>query len=101
MVQSNYVEFGVSMNPISLDSPGGISDVAGIKVGHYTDSRRPTGCTVILAESGAVAGVDVRGSAPGTRETDLLNHCPGRRERLWLGDSNRGHAVSGRAGNWV
>jgi L-aminopeptidase/D-esterase-like protein len=61
------------MNRISQDSPGGISDVAGIKVGHYTDSRRPTGCTVILAESGAVAGVDVRGSAPGTRETDLLN----------------------------
>jgi len=34
---------------------------------------RPTGCTVVLAEAGATAGVDVRGSAPGTRETDLLN----------------------------
>ncbi|MGH7620404.1 MAG: P1 family peptidase, partial [Gemmatimonadaceae bacterium] len=51
---------------------GFITDVAGIKVGHVTDARRPTGCTVILYESGAVAGVDVRGSAPGTRETDLL-----------------------------
>src|SRR5512144_1265786 len=52
---------------------GSITDVAGIKVGHYTDTRRPTGCTVILAEEGATAGVDVRGSAPGTRETDLRN----------------------------
>jgi L-aminopeptidase/D-esterase-like protein len=54
-------------------APGAITDVAGIEVGHYTDSRRPTGCTVILAREGAVAGVDVRGAAPGTRETDLLH----------------------------
>src|SRR5207249_1351873 len=53
-------------------SEGFITDVAGIKVGHFTEARRPTGCTVILYERGAVAGVDVRGSAPGTRETDLL-----------------------------
>lgn len=52
---------------------GAITDVAGIEVGHFTDSRRPTGCTVILAREGAVAGVDVRGAAPGTRETDLLH----------------------------
>jgi L-aminopeptidase/D-esterase-like protein len=52
---------------------GGLTDIPGIKVGHFTDSRRPTGCTVVLVEQGAVAGVDVRGSAPGTRETDLLN----------------------------
>jgi L-aminopeptidase/D-esterase-like protein len=52
---------------------GGLTDVPGIKVGHFTDTRRPTGCTVILTEEGAVGGVDVRGSAPGTRETDLLN----------------------------
>lgn len=51
---------------------GSITDVAGIEVGHDTDPRRPTGCTVILAKAGAVAGVDVRGAAPGTRETDLL-----------------------------
>jgi len=51
---------------------GFITDVDGIKVGHFTETRRPTGCTVILYERGAVAGVDVRGSAPGTRETDLL-----------------------------
>ncbi len=45
----------------------------GLLVGHYTLTQRPTGCTVVLAPKGAVAGVDVRGSAPGTRETDLLN----------------------------
>ena len=50
-----------------------LTAVTGIKVGHHTLSERPTGCTVILAEQGAVGGVDVRGSAPGTRETDLLN----------------------------
>lgn len=55
-------------------APGpGLTSVAGIKVGHYTLAERPTGCTVVLVEEGAVAGVDVRGSAPGTRETDLLN----------------------------
>lgn len=49
-----------------------ITDVKGIKVGHYTDREGITGCTVVLCEGGAVGGVDVRGSAPGTRETDLL-----------------------------
>ncbi|HVZ46229.1 MAG TPA: P1 family peptidase [Ramlibacter sp.] len=49
-----------------------ITDVGGIEVGHFTDARRPTGCTAILARGGAVGGVDVRGAAPGTRETDLL-----------------------------
>ncbi|HEV2687489.1 MAG TPA: P1 family peptidase [Bryobacteraceae bacterium] len=52
---------------------GSITDVQGIKVGHFTETRRPTGCTVLIFEKGATAGVDVRGSAPGTRETDLLN----------------------------
>lgn len=50
-----------------------ITDVGGIEVGHCTDSRRPTGCSVVIARAGAVAGVDVRGAAPGTRETDLLH----------------------------
>ncbi len=50
-----------------------IVDVGSVRVGHFTDSRRPTGCTVILFDRAAVAGVDVRGSAPGSRETDLLN----------------------------
>jgi L-aminopeptidase/D-esterase-like protein len=51
----------------------GLTDVAGVKVGHVTLDARPTGCTVVLTEGGAVGGVDVRGAAPGTRETDLLN----------------------------
>jgi L-aminopeptidase/D-esterase-like protein len=49
-----------------------IRDVPGIRVGHATDPVGLTGCTVLLADGGAVAGVDVRGFAPGTRETDLL-----------------------------
>ena len=49
-----------------------ITDVKGIKVGHYTDLEAATGCTVVLCEEGAIGGVDVRGAAPGTRETDLL-----------------------------
>src|SRR5438045_9794810 len=59
--------------PMTSASPKGLTDVPGVKVGHFTRTERPTGCTVILTEAGAVAGVDVRGSAPGTMETDLLN----------------------------
>ena len=51
---------------------GCITDINGVTAGHYTDSENKTGCTVIIIEGGAVCGVDVRGSAPGTRETDLL-----------------------------
>ncbi len=54
-------------------STAGLAAVAGLKVGHFAMEGRPTGCTVVLAEGGAVGGVDVRGAAPGTRETDLLN----------------------------
>ncbi len=50
-----------------------LTAVEGIKVGHFTLAERPTGCTVILAKDGTVGSVDVRGGAPGTRETDLLN----------------------------
>ena len=50
-----------------------ITDVEGIRVGHYTDREGITGCTVVLCEGGAVGGVDVRGSAPATRETDLMH----------------------------
>lgn len=49
-----------------------ITDVEGIEVGHYTDLDAATGCTVIVCRQGAVGGVDVRGSAPGTRETDAM-----------------------------
>lgn len=50
----------------------GITDIPGIRVGHQTNIDAATGCTVVLCEDGAVGSVDVRGSAPGTRETDLL-----------------------------
>jgi L-aminopeptidase/D-esterase-like protein len=49
-----------------------LTAVPGIKVGHATDPVGLTGCTVVLCEAGAVGGVDQRGGAPGTRETDLL-----------------------------
>lgn len=49
-----------------------ITDVSGILVGQASDHEALTGCTVILCGEGAVCGVEVRGSAPGTRETDLL-----------------------------
>jgi L-aminopeptidase/D-esterase-like protein len=49
-----------------------ITDIVGIRVGQATDAEGLTGCTIVLCEDGAVGGVDVRGAAPGTRETDLL-----------------------------
>lgn len=52
--------------------PGYITDINGIKVGQAQSEEGMTGCTAIICEKGATAGVDVRGSAPGTRETDLL-----------------------------
>jgi len=54
-------------------APWGITAVEGIELGHHTLSERPTGCTVVLARNGTVGGVDVRGSAPGTREIALLD----------------------------
>lgn len=50
-----------------------LTAVPGIKVGHFTLTERPTGCTVVLVEGNAVGGVSQRGGAPGTRETDLLD----------------------------
>lgn len=52
---------------------GSITDVAGITVGHYTDIENGTGCTVVLSEDPATAGIEVRGAAPGSRETELLH----------------------------
>ena len=49
-----------------------LTDVAGLSVGHFTHPARATGCSVVLCPEGAVAGVDVRGGAPGPRATDLL-----------------------------
>ena len=66
--------FGASVWSEPLPGPyNAITDVPGIEVGHYAEKPLLTGTTVILARQGAVGAVDVRGSAPGTRETDLLN----------------------------
>jgi len=72
MLPSSFTHPAAAPTASTLDGSGALTDVAGIEVGHFTDLRRPTGCTVVLARGGAVAGVDVRGAAPGTRETDLL-----------------------------
>lgn len=58
--------------PAGPDDAGSLCDVAGLKVGHFTHPSVPTGCSVVLCEAGATAGVDVRGAAPGTRDTELL-----------------------------
>src|SRR5258706_13158904 len=50
----------------------GLTDISGIRVGHASDYDALTGCTVILCESGAVGGVDIRGAATGTEEIDVL-----------------------------
>jgi L-aminopeptidase/D-esterase-like protein len=65
---------------------GSITDVAGIRVGHYTDTRRPTGCTVLILDPGTVAGYDVRGGAAGTRGTESLSliHPTGETQALFL-----------------
>jgi len=60
-------------HPLSGQTNNTLTAVGGLAVGHFTLSARPTGCTVVLVDPAAVASVDVRGSAPGTRETDLLN----------------------------
>lgn len=52
---------------------GSITDVSGVLVGHAHDEAAITGCTVVMTKAGVVCGVDVRGGAPGTRETDLLD----------------------------
>lgn len=65
--------FACSGGAFTAEPNQALTAVPGIKVGHHTLTERPTGCTAILTEAGAVAGVDVRGASPGTRETDLLD----------------------------
>ncbi len=82
---------------------GCITDIAGVAAGHYTDSENMTGCSVVLLERG-VCGVDVRGSAPGTRETDLLRpmNTVQRADALMLsGGSAFGLAAADGAMRWL
>jgi len=62
---------------IGMNYSGSITDVAGITVGHHTDLENGTGCTVLLSEQNAVAGLEVRGAAPGSRDTELLHPVAG------------------------
>jgi L-aminopeptidase/D-esterase-like protein len=71
---------------------GSITDVPGVRVGHFTDSRRPTGCTAILFDSEATAGVDYDGSAPDSylgvllqpvSPIETIHGCCLRAEGLW------------------
>jgi L-aminopeptidase/D-esterase-like protein len=68
----------------------GLTDVPGIKVGHISDRKAVTGCTAIIFENGAIAGVDVRGSATGTQELDTLNP-------LHVSDRIHGICLAGRS----
>lgn len=63
-------EVGPSQTPAGR--AGSLTDVPGLRVGHYTDRRRPTGCTAILFEQAAAAGIDFDGSAPGESQAVLL-----------------------------
>ena len=62
---------------IRMNYSGSITDVSGITVGHHTDLENGTGCTVLLSEHNAVAGLEVRGAAPGSRDTELLHPVAG------------------------
>jgi L-aminopeptidase/D-esterase-like protein len=81
-----------------------VTDVEGLMVGNYTDLEAMCGVTVVICPEGAVAGVDVRGSAPGTRETDLLQ--PGNlvekiQAVVLSGGSVYGLAASDGVVNWL
>jgi L-aminopeptidase/D-esterase-like protein len=58
---------------VEVGNYNGITDIEGLLVGHYTDKKAASGVSVVLCLQGATAAVDVRGAAPGTRETDLLD----------------------------
>ncbi len=84
--------------------PGSITDVVGVAVGHAAQAGRPTGCSVVLCPQGVVAGVAVRGGAPGTRETDLLrpeNTVPVVHAVLLTGGSAFGLDAAGGVMRWL
>ncbi len=80
-----------------------ITDVRGIRVGHWTDERARTGCTVVLVEGPATGGVDVRGGAPGTIGTDSLGplaRVQGPNAVLLTGGSSYGLAAAAGVMRW-
>ncbi len=84
---------------------GDITDVPGVQVGHWSDKDARTGCTVVLLpEAGAAISVDVRGAAPGTRETDLLapsNSVPVAHALVLTGGSAYGLAAADGVMRWL
>jgi L-aminopeptidase/D-esterase-like protein len=66
------VAHGQRSSQTPASGPGSLTDVPGIRVGHFTDTRRPTGCTAILFDTAAAAGVDYNGSAPGESQVVML-----------------------------
>jgi L-aminopeptidase/D-esterase-like protein len=81
-----------------------ITAVEGVSVGHWSDLDGATGCTVVLCPNGAAAGVDVRGGAPGTRNTDLLrqgNIVPQLHAVLLTGGSEFGQAAATGVVRWL
>ncbi len=84
--------------------PGGLTDIKGLIVGHDTDAEARTGCTVVVCPDGAVCAADVRGAAPGTRETDLLrgyNLVPRVHALLLTGGSAYGLGAAGGVMEWL
>src|SRR3954447_8310855 len=75
LLSSAAIASALAMAPAQRDAPANMTLTAidGIKVGHFTLAERPTGCTVVLVESGATGGVEVSGGAPAPRDTDLLS----------------------------
>jgi len=69
---ASWLAMAITAAPLA-QTRGGVTAVPGVRVGHHTLTERPTGCTVIVFDTAATGGVSVRGSAPGTRETDLLD----------------------------
>ena len=81
-----------------------ITDVPGVRVGHWTDRAGGTGCTVILCPDGSVAAADVRGGAPGTLGTDVFraeNLIPGAHAFLLTGGSAFGLAAAAGVLRWL
>jgi L-aminopeptidase/D-esterase-like protein len=85
-------------NGASLTPAGSITDVPGIKAGHFTHPKRPTGCTVIVMEEGAATGVDFRGSSHGGQQTILLEPVTSI-QSTW-GISISGGGAFGMAASW-
>ena len=89
----------------ALPNNDSLTAVSGLSVGHWTDSESPTGCTVVICPpEGAVASGDVRGGAPGTRNTDLLRpgHLVERVHAILLtGGSEFGHEAAAGVVRWL